>query len=34
MNLLSIRNLLQAKIDDLTRQLEHPGPGRPTGGAR
>jgi len=34
LGLLSIRNLLQAKIDDLTRQLEHPGPGRSTGGAR
>ena len=34
LGLLSIRNLLQAKIDDLTRQLERPGPGRPTGGAR
>lgn len=34
LGLLSIRNLLQAKIDDLTRQLERPGPGHPTGGAR
>src|SRR5215831_9936731 len=31
LGLLSIRNLLQAKIDDLTRKLEHPEPGRPTG---
>jgi len=34
LGMLSIRNLLQAKIDDLTRQLEHPEPGSKRGGTR
>jgi CBS domain-containing protein len=34
LGMLSIRNLLQAKIDDLTRKLEHPEPGRRSGGTR
>jgi len=34
LGMLSIRNLLQSKIADLTRQLEYPESGRESGGAR
>jgi CBS domain-containing protein len=34
LGMVSIRNVLQAKIDDLTRQLEHPEPGCRGGGSR